>query len=67
MKLQKFEYFSLCKTLAISQNKNNSKKKRKKFKKVLEVNEKCVSLHSQNNGNAGLKRREVVERSSLRE
>ena len=27
---------------------------KKKFKKVLEGKEKCVSLHSQNNGNEGL-------------
>ena len=40
---------------------------KKSLKKVLEGKEKCVSLHSQNNGNAGLKRSEVVKRSSLRE
>ena len=67
IKSPKFGYFSSCNTLGISRNENNSKKVKKSFEKVLEGNEKCVSLHSQNNGNAGLKMREVVQRSSLRE
>ena len=66
IKLPKFEHFILCKTLAISQNKNDSKKSEKKFEKELEGKEKVVPLHSQNDGSAGLERRGVL-RSSLRE
>ena len=44
----------MCKILVVNCNKNNLKKYEKKFKKVLEGKEKCVSLHSQNNGNEGL-------------
>ena len=51
IKLPKFEHFILCKTLAISQNKNDSKKSEKKFEKELEGKEKVVPLHSQNKGN----------------
>ena len=39
----------------------------KKFEKVLEGNEKCVSLHSQNKGNGAEWKRESFCESSLRE
>ena len=67
IKLHKSEYFLLCKTLAISQNKNNSKKVKKSLKKSWRERKKSYLCTRKTTGTRGWEKREVVERSSLKE
>ena len=67
IKLHKFEHFSLCKILAISRNKNNSKKVKKSLQKSWRERKKSYLCTRKTTGTRGWEKREVVERSSLKE